>query len=417
MTRIIHEVKLLHEIKMNNDVQEEGAKPRKQVNIPLRNVILLGVGHCLIFLCFFGTKVFATSLNKDLGFTSLGVLYGTFAISNFFAPAILVKLGFKASLIVGALTYAAWIGTNIEVNEYAIIAVSVVNGIGSAMLMVTQMTFMTKNASPDEMAYFSSIFVTLFQLSNVISYLLATILLYIDFDFAEIFIVFLVIGAVAPFIFLFLNLDSVKLDVDALNIKTRLRKTFLQLKDKKILLLISMFVYLGAADSWYVGIFPPLMNIRMIPLVMLCYGTINCLWSFALGRISLSAYRLKEYMNTRVILTMGAICMAIGLILTMIVGDIVPDQIWMFYLAGCFYGLADSSFKTQLFKIIKSNFPHDSESSIGVCRFFQYSSVTLFLFIAKYIPVHYMAIIIAVLVSSAIVTYTILEVYFPPVKL
>ena len=378
-------------------------KPKhKCVSIPTRNMFFLGSTYCLIFICYYGTKIFATSLNQGLGYISLGVLYAVFAVSNFFTPIIFAKFGYKPCFIAGGLTYAAWIGCNIKVNEYAIIVVSAVTGVGSSLLTVTQGSFMTKNSTRETIVYLSSIYLTLFQLSNIFSYMLTGILLYIQFSFDHIFIVFLVVAAVVPFGFMFLNLKYMNTKVEVMPVSARIRQTFKKLQDKRILLLIPTFVYVGIADSWITGIFPPLMNVNMISFVMLCYGGMNCAWVFTLGRIA-------NRITTRTVLIIAGCSMLIGLVLTWLVYDTFTNLTWLFYVSASFYGLADGGFKSQIYKVIKVIFPENNESEIGVCRFFQYSFVAITFFVSRYIPILYMIIIIGVLVISSIITYIILE--------
>jgi len=60
-----------------------------------KQAVLLGLLFCILFLAFNATQNLQSTVNKKLGFWSLAILYIVFATSNFFAPAVVMKIGEK----------------------------------------------------------------------------------------------------------------------------------------------------------------------------------------------------------------------------------------------------------------------------------------------------------------------------------
>lgn len=369
--------------------------------IAIRNMIILGSTHCVMFVCYFGTRIFATSVNDKLGFISLGVLYGVFGFSNFFTPIIFKKLGFKISFIVGGITYALWIGSNVIANPYLIIISSVILGVGSSLSTVTQGTFVIENSGskPNSINYLSSIYLSIFQLSNIICYVISSVLLYINFTFTSIFTVFTIMSTIAPLGFLLLNTTICLQSKREVSVKS----IFLRFRDRRILLIIPLFVYMGVIDSWITGSFTLLMNIHIIPFVMICFGGISSGWIFVSGRLS----NLPKYSNLltpKFYLIFACISMMIALYITCMFVYVYPEQLWLLYCAAIFYGLTDGSIRSQMYKIIKMNFPSDIESSIGVCRFFQHVSVMVCMLLNTHITTSYFVVALLLLSITSLTT-------------
>jgi len=372
--------------------------------VAIRNMIILGSTHCIMFVCYFGTRIFATSVNDKLGFISLGILYGTFGFSNFFTPIVFKKLGFKISFIVGGITYALWIGSNVVANPYLIIISSIILGIGSSLSTVTQGTFVVENSGSgtDSINYLSSIYLSIFQLSNIICYLISGTLLYINFSFTSIFTVFAIISSVAPLGFLLLNTTICVQSKKSISVKD----IFLRFRDRRVLLIIPLFAYMGVIDSWITGSFTLLMDVHMIPFVMICFGGISSGWIFISGRLSnISQY--SKFLTPKHYLIFASVNMIIALYVTCMFVYVYPEQLWLLYCGAVLYGLTDGSIRSQMYKIIKMNFPSDIESSIGVCRFFQHISVMICMLLNTHITVSYFVIVLSLLSLISLTTVII----------
>ena len=72
------------------------------------------------------------------GFYSSAILYGAFAMFSWFAPSIMVILGMKVTMFLGALTYPALVATFFYLNDYLYYSASALIGMGAAILWTAQ---------------------------------------------------------------------------------------------------------------------------------------------------------------------------------------------------------------------------------------------------------------------------------------
>lgn len=73
-------------------------------------------------------------------YISLGLLYAVSAIFNWLAPTIMIILGLKYTMFIGALCYAAYIATFFYLNDYLLYSGSAVIGFGAALIWTAQVS-------------------------------------------------------------------------------------------------------------------------------------------------------------------------------------------------------------------------------------------------------------------------------------
>lgn len=98
---------------------------------------------------FFLKKILQTTINQNLGYYTLAVLYSSLSISNFISPFIVSKFGEKISLIIGTLSYAIYIGSNIYVTQPSLYISSILVGFGGAILWNAQGSLIIKYSTEE----------------------------------------------------------------------------------------------------------------------------------------------------------------------------------------------------------------------------------------------------------------------------
>jgi MFS family permease len=105
---------------------------------------------------------------NGLGNVSLSVLYGTCALSVFFAPPVLGWLGTRATMVFAAACYVAYMLSLIEIVPAVVLAFSTVIGFGDILLWTAVGVFIAQNSTRAEFGANSGLFWSLFQLCNIV---------------------------------------------------------------------------------------------------------------------------------------------------------------------------------------------------------------------------------------------------------
>ncbi|ELT97164.1 hypothetical protein CAPTEDRAFT_108287 [Capitella teleta] len=142
----------------------------------LANIVLLGVGFMLLFTAFqTGSMVEESVLEAaknepnstftGSGYTSLSIIYGTFAVSNWIAPSVVAIVGPKVSMIIGGIAYCLFIASFLKPMAWALYLGSVLVGFGAAVIWTGQGNFLTINSDGSTIGRNSGIFWALLQMS------------------------------------------------------------------------------------------------------------------------------------------------------------------------------------------------------------------------------------------------------------
>lgn len=108
-----------------------------------KDIIILSAAFFLIFLSFNTAQQYFAAIYSDFGkektaFYSLALIYLFFFIGTFFAPLIAARIGLKKSMIIASLGFAAFVAAIPLKTDWIMIALSVVLGLGAALLWTAQ---------------------------------------------------------------------------------------------------------------------------------------------------------------------------------------------------------------------------------------------------------------------------------------
>ncbi|ESN94579.1 hypothetical protein HELRODRAFT_189442 [Helobdella robusta] len=141
------------------------------------NVILMGITFMFLFTAFNTCSMIQTLVLEGAnietnntsgnGYTSLALLYGAFAASNWVAPSFVAVFNSKWSMIIGSSLYCVFIGFFLRPNQISLYITSVLIGFGAAILWTAQGKFLISNSTLDTMTRNTGIFWVLFQSSLI----------------------------------------------------------------------------------------------------------------------------------------------------------------------------------------------------------------------------------------------------------
>lgn len=142
---------------------------------PRTQIALIG------FVCFMCPGLFNAlnglgaggQVDSKTSATSNAVLYGTFAVSAFFAGSINNKLGSRLTLLLGTAGYALYIGSYLTMNIHQeaggfVIAAGAILGICAGLLWTAQGSLMLSYPTEGQKGQFISIFWSIFNMGAVI---------------------------------------------------------------------------------------------------------------------------------------------------------------------------------------------------------------------------------------------------------
>ncbi|XKL60748.1 hypothetical protein PGB90_007805 [Kerria lacca] len=141
------------------------------------NILMLSIGFMLLFISFQTmANIMITILHSvqvdDKNYDgdakiSLAIIYVVLAVSNFLAPSIVNKFGTRLSMVIGAVTYSIFIASFLLPITYVLYIVSVLLGIGGAIIWTAQGTYLTQNSDNLTISRNSGIFWAIFQCSQL----------------------------------------------------------------------------------------------------------------------------------------------------------------------------------------------------------------------------------------------------------
>ena len=363
------------------------------------NIVVVSGAFLLLFSAYNALQNVATSLfPAGLGNASLGILYIAAALGVFLAPAAVDELGTRVTMLVGAACYVAYLACLVRIVPGVVLGMSVVIGLGAAVLWVALGEFVKENSDVRSYGRNNGLFWSIFQLNNIVGNL-GTYFVFPLLSNSELFAGFAVVGAVGTALLALLRkpaLDDAATslggaigggddggsdDVAALGgVMLRVngegaaaariarcargRRACVSMAATARLLftldsalLLPMYAFSGFELAFWTGEFTQLLTPAVIGLVLAFSGVGEVAGGLAFGRLSDSLGRSAS-------IGLGALLYAGGLGLTAWIrasggglpgggaGVSAAGAPLAAYAAALLFGLGDSAFNTNLYAII-----------------------------------------------------------------
>ncbi|XP_038659110.1 protein unc-93 homolog A-like isoform X2 [Scyliorhinus canicula] len=381
-----------------------------------KNVLVVSFGFLLLFTAFGGLQSIQSSLNSDqgLGLASLSVIYAALILSSMFLPPLMIKyLGCKWTIVISMCCYVSFSIGNFYPSWYTLIPTAIILGTGGAPLWSAKCTYLTicgyryakkhNKIGENIVNHYFGIFFLIFQSSAVWGNLLSSLI----FQYTS--------GkgvGVGGVILVALFLDQ--LDQDEvkhfkgkdINIWSVLVATFTQLKDKRQCLLIVMTMYSGFEQGFLAGDYTKAyvtctIGIQYVGYVMICFGASNSIFSAIFGRIS--------RFTGRMLLFAFATITNLSSIIALFLWHPQLEQMAVFFVFPCLWGMADAVWQTQTNAIYGVLFLENKEAAFANYRLWEsVGFVTAFAY-ANFLCITVKLIILVIVLILGMALYGVVE--------
>ncbi|XP_067845319.1 protein unc-93 homolog A-like [Heptranchias perlo] len=343
-----------------------------------KNVLVVSFGFLMLFTAFGGLQSIQSSLNSDqgLGLASLSVIYAALILSSMFLPPVMIKyLGCKWTIVISMCGYVAFSIGNFYASWYTLIPTAIILGFGGAPLWSAKCTYLTicgnRNARKNNkiaeniINHYFGVFFLIFQSSAVWGNLMSSLIFHYTSDTGV---------GVAGVIFIATFLDQLdKQEVKEfrerkVNIFSVLVATFAQLKDKRQCLLIVMTMYSGFEQGFLAGDYTKAfvtcaLGIQYVGYSMICFGASNSIFSLIFGKLSKYTGRIPLFLYATIT--------NLGSIIALFLWQPRPNQLPVFFVFPCLWGMADAIWQTQTNALYGVLFQEHEEAAFANYRLWE----------------------------------------------
>ncbi|XP_051954489.1 protein unc-93 homolog A-like [Xyrauchen texanus] len=425
-----------------------------------KNVLVVSFGFLLLFTAYGGLQSLQSSLNAEdgMGVISISVIYGAIILSSMFLPPIMIKnLGCKWTIVISMGCYVAYSFGNLSPGWASLMSTSAILGFGGSPLWSAKCTYLTISAnkqgqklnkkSQDIINQYFGVFFFIFQTSTVWGNLMSSLIFGQDSNIAEIpeenlqycgaglcienftttgnttrpekRLVDILLGCyigvgLLAIIFVALFLDNIDRDLARefrknkgnVSFCSTILSTFKLMRNPKLLLLIPLTIYSGFEQSFLDGEYTKnyvtcALGIHYVGFVMICFGAVNSLCSFAFGR--LAAY------TGRIPLFCLAALINLGCILGLLYWKPHPDQLPVFFVFSALWGMADAVWQIQTNALYGILFADHKEAAFANYRMWESLGFVIAFAYSTYICLSTKIYIILTLLAVTMVTYLFVE--------
>uniref|UniRef100_A0A7N8X0B6 Major facilitator superfamily domain containing 11 n=1 Tax=Mastacembelus armatus TaxID=205130 RepID=A0A7N8X0B6_9TELE len=428
----------------------------------LLNIIVLGFGFMFMFTAFQtcgNIEVGTICINfAALRYCSMAIIYGVFSASNLIAPSVVAIIGPQLSMFLSGLLYSGYIAVFIYPYTWSFYTVSVLVGIGAAVLWTAQGNVLAINSTDNTIGRNSGIFWALLQFSlffgNLYIYFAWHGHVHItDKDRQTVFISLTVISLVGCFLFFLIrkpdpesspsdpfetppqceSTESIStatspcagLCSQALDAFVKACKMFVT---KEMLLLSVSIGYTGLELTFYSGVYGTCIGAMtrfgkdaksLIGLSGIFIGLGEILGGGVFGMLN-----KNDRFGRNVVVLLGLIThfVAFYLIFLNIASNapLAPEggtdlqayispSVEVALLCSFLLGLGDSCFNTQLLSIIGFMFRDNSAPAFAVFKFIQSIMAALAFFYSNYLMLHWQLLILILAGFLGSVTFFVVE--------
>ncbi|KAI8908885.1 hypothetical protein DFJ77DRAFT_473639 [Powellomyces hirtus] len=256
----------------------------------------LGFAFCLIFTAFNVAQAYITVLYPDIGTFTLGIIYGFFALGSLIAPRVGETVGAKWAMCAASVFFVLFIGVLNTGMQGLVLLSAVFVGLGSGILWINQGVWLSRlgsNTGGALTGYFTGVFFTIMNSNGIVGNLLAIILLEAGLGINLMIWGMFAAGAIGSAMMLFTD-PMHSTVVSTLPEKTvtfvdQLRAVWDVSKMKKSLVILPSIWMQGCNLAFMFGRLPEMLPAGAgkvaVAQVFLCYGTTQCIFSYANGII------------------------------------------------------------------------------------------------------------------------------------
>ncbi|KAK7113337.1 UNC93-like protein MFSD11 isoform X2 [Littorina saxatilis] len=420
-------------------------------DVRLYNIFVLGLAFMFIFTafqtCSMAEKAVLTSAYNGTfegnGYTSLGIIYAVFGVSNWGAPSFVSFAGPKVSMVFGSTLYFVFILSFLKPMVWALYAGSALVGIGAAILWTAQGNFLTINSESATIGRNSGIFWALLQSSllfgNMYSYFVFrgedTIS---DSSRTHLFIGLSGAGLLGILLLLFLRKKRISSSDDSivsLNASatqapdlplTALKRAFQLLRTKEMLVLSVAFAYTGLELTFFSGVYGTCIaqnkhfgedrkGLLGISGMMIGAGEI-----IGGGAFGLFGKRTNKFGRDPIVVLGYFLHMAAFYISFINLPMDSPIQetdgptyfessVVLALLCSFLLGFGDASFNTQIYSLIGFVFSEDSSPAFALFKFVQSVAAAVAFYYSNVLLLKWQLVILVAMGTGSVMCFSAIE--------
>ncbi|XP_055851082.1 UNC93-like protein MFSD11 [Episyrphus balteatus] len=397
------------------------------MDIKFLNVLILGFGFMFVFTSFqtMGNieKTILDSIAeedktfKGDGYTSLAVIYASFALSNWLAPSFLSFTGPRCAMLVGSLTYTLFMVVFLWPSTWLLYVASAILGAGASITWTGQGTFLARCSDPTNISRNSGIFWALLQCSmffgNLFVYFQFQDKSTIDAETRQLVIGVLIAVAILGIAFLATLRtveDNSTPDRELHEVKSGFGSALYAMKSagelfmtRDMLLLSLAFFYSGLELSFFSGVYGSSIGFtsaisetpkEIVGLAGIFIGIGEVLGG---GLFGLLGSKTTRYGRDPIVIV-GYIIHLIAFFLIFLnlpdaapfqsttdISYLDPPKAWLALLCAFLLGFGDACFNTQIYSMLGGVFVKNSVGAFALFKFTQSVAAAISFFYSPYL--------------------------------
>ncbi|KAF5750955.1 UNC93-like protein 3 isoform X1 [Tripterygium wilfordii] len=394
-----------------------------------RDIHILCCAFLLIFLAYGAAQNLQSTVNSDLGTTSLGILYTSFTFFSLVASMVVRVLGSKKALVLGTTGYWLFVAANLKPKWYTMVPASLYMGFAASIIWVGQGTYLTCAARSHArdcklhegtiIGYFNGEFWAMFASHQLVGNLITLALLKDGKDGSTtgttlLFIVFLFSMTLGTILMCFLREQddtgdegpkdsSVSFYCHVLSLsKSAINPLF----DVRMLLIIPLMAYSGLQQAFVWAEFTkyvvtPALGVSGIGGAMAVYGAFDAICSLTAGRLT------SSILSITLITSAGAFIQAILFLWLLLKYSLASGILRVMYpiLMAAMLGIGDGVFNTQINALLGMLFKHDMEAAFAQLKVWQSASIAVVFFLSPHISLQAMIVIMIIVLAVSLVGF------------
>ncbi|KAH8353862.1 hypothetical protein KR084_009376 [Drosophila pseudotakahashii] len=414
-------------------------------------ILILGFGFMFVFTAFQTMcnieKTILDSISqeddsfKGEGYTSLAIIYLFFSLSNWLAPSFISFTGPRVAMVVGALTYTAFMITFMFPSTVLLYVGSAVLGLGASITWTGQGTYLARCSESTTISRNSGVFWALLQCSmfigNLFVYYQFQDKTRIDKETRNLVIGVLTVIAILGIVFLAalrFMADNAEHDNELEQKHTGCGQAIYALKSagqlfltKKMLLLSLAFFYTGLELSFFSGVFGSAIGFttkiaetpkEIVGLVGICIGAGEV---FGGGLFGILGNKTTRYGRDPIVIA-GYVMHMAAFFMTFInlpnsapfkdttdISYLEPPRASIALICAFLLGLGDACFNTQIYSMLGGEYVNNAVGAFALFKFTQSVAAAISFFYSSHFGLYVQLGILVVTGTIGTIAFVFVE--------
>ncbi|XP_017076811.1 UNC93-like protein MFSD11 [Drosophila eugracilis] len=414
-------------------------------------ILILGFGFMFVFTAFQTMcnieKTILDSISqedesfKGEGYTSLAIIYLFFSLSNWLAPSFISFTGPRVAMVVGALTYTAFMITFMFPSTVLLYVGSAVLGLGASITWTGQGTYLARCSESSTISRNSGVFWALLQCSmfigNLFVYYQFQDKTVIDKETRNLVIGVLTVIAILGIVFLAalrFMADNAEHDNELEQKHTGCGHAIYALKSagqlfltKKMLLLSLAFFYTGLELSFFSGVFGSAIGFttkiaetpkEIVGLVGICIGAGEV---FGGGLFGILGNKTTRYGRDPIVIA-GYVMHMAAYFMTFInlpnsapfkdttdISYLDPPRASIALVCAFLLGLGDACFNTQIYSMLGGEYVNNAVGAFALFKFTQSVAAAISFFYSSHFGLYVQLGILVVMGTIGTIAFVFVE--------